>query len=189
MQQGFALNVRSGPRGSILANNDSNRTLRRFSVCWGRFWGPWGGKGGLGQCWMERGQWAMAGSVQRVSKQRLSVLEHLGHTFKKPCSADCRETPCLIAACPGAPQRGNSSNCSKKQEVAHSTESGPHKLGVLTLSVSSISSPSHPPRLGTNAMDLLCKVFSSFPVWCELFQNVLPLTFVWRCQLSGRVPS
>lgn len=131
----------------------------------------------------------MAGSVQRIRKQRSSVLEHLGHTFKKHRSPDCRETLCLIAACAGAPQRGNSCNCSKKQEVAHSTESGPHKLGFLTLSVSSVSSPSHPPRRGTNAMDLLCKVFSSFPMWCELFQNVLPLTFIWRCQLSGRVPS
>lgn len=76
-------------------------------------WGPlrWG-----------RGPWAVPNEKGTVSdgrlcaegKQRPSVLEHLGHTFKKHCSPGCRETLCLISACAGAPQRGNSCNCSKK---------------------------------------------------------------------------
>lgn len=54
MQQGLALNVRSGPRDSILAKNDGDRTVRRFFRLLREVSGPlrW-----------EREPWAVKGTV------------------------------------------------------------------------------------------------------------------------------
>lgn len=62
-------------------------------------------RGALGPLRWGRGPWAVPnekgtvsdGRLCAESKQRSSVLEHLGHTFKKHRSPGCRETLCLIA--------------------------------------------------------------------------------------------